>query len=298
MSIRIAIIGPGAVGGAVAAHLSSITDHEIILCARTPLTDLRITLPSGKILTSQPVVLTQPVIGAPVDWVLVTTKAYDVAGAAKWFPTLVGPDTRIAILQNGIEHVDRFRDHADPAQLLPVMVDIPAERRGPGRIDQRGPGTLRVPDGVAGRAFAALFASTEIDAATSLDFLSTVWRKLALNVIGAVNALTLKPTGIVHQPAIATLMHTMIREAIAVARAEGAMLDETLADEIIAGQLTAPLDSVNSLHADRLASRPMEVDARNGAVVRAGLRHGIPTPLNTMAVALLSAQQPDGNIRR
>lgn len=50
--------------------------------------------------------------------------------------------------------------------------------------------------------------------------------------------------------------------------------------------------SVNSLHADRLAGRPMEVDARNGAVVRFGAKHGIATPLNKAVVALLEAVQP------
>ncbi|HWA85197.1 MAG TPA: ketopantoate reductase C-terminal domain-containing protein, partial [Opitutus sp.] len=78
----------------------------------------------------------------------------------------------------------------------------------------------------------------------------------------------------------------------AVARAEGAQLADSLADEIIAGQRAAPPDATNSLLADRAAGRRMEVDARNGAVVRAGRRHGIPTPLNTMALALLEAMQP------
>ena len=53
----------------------------------------------------------------------------------------------------------------------------------------------------------------------------------------------------------------------------------------------APPDGLNSLIADRMAGRPMEVDARNGAVVRFGKKHDIPTPLNEMAVALLLAAQ-------
>ena len=49
------------------------------------------------------------------------------------------------------------------------------------------------------------------------------------------------------------------------------------------------MDSVNSLHADRLARRPTEIDARNGVIVRLGRKHGIPTPCNQMAVALMEA---------
>jgi 2-dehydropantoate 2-reductase len=50
-------------------------------------------------------------------------------------------------------------------------------------------------------------------------------------------------------------------------------------------------DSINSLHADRLAGRSMEIDARNGVIVRLGRRHGIATPVNEMIVALLEAAQ-------
>lgn len=48
-------------------------------------------------------------------------------------------------------------------------------------------------------------------------------------------------------------------------------------------------DSINSIHADRIAGRPMEIDARNGIIVRLGRKHGIPTPINEMVVALLEA---------
>ena len=70
-------------------------------------------------------------------------------------------------------------------------------------------------------------------------------------------------------------------------RAEGARLDDELAETVLQKYRSAPADSVNSLHADRLAGRPMEIDARNGVIMRLGQKHGIPTPANRMAVALL-----------
>ena len=70
---------------------------------------------------------------------------------------------------------------------------------------------------------------------------------------------------------------------------EGATLDDDFPERLIEGMRRGSPDGVNSLLADRLAGRPMEADARNGAVVRAGLRHGVPTPLNAMALALLNA---------
>jgi 2-dehydropantoate 2-reductase len=289
----VAIIGPGAIGGTIAAHLFATGVHTVTLCVRTPFDSLEVGLPDGTTLRANPRVLLSPVpLSSPPDWLLVTTKAYDVAGAAAWIRALAGPATRVAILQNGVEHIERFKPHVALERLLPVMVDLPAERDGPGRIRQRGRSVFRVPSNELGREFLRLLDGTGFDAATSEDFLSVLWRKLALNAPGAVNALLLQPTGIVRDDAIADLMRGMILEVIAVARAEGAQLDESLADRIIENQRKAPVDGVNSLHADRLAGRTMEVDARNGAVVRAGLRHGIPTPLNTMALTLLNALQP------
>lgn len=293
MPQRIALIGPGAIGGTVAAHLISKGRCDVTIVARTPFEALRVELPDGAVLESKPNFLREPVAPAqPFDWVLVATKAYDATSAAVWLRAIVGPETRVAILQNGVEHRERFRDHVPADRLLPVMVDLPAERDAPGRIRQRGRTVFRVPDDSLGREFIQLLEGTGFDAAASQDFTSVLWRKLALNAPGAVNALLLRPTGVVHDPGIAALMRGIILETIRVGNAEGAKLDEQLADRIIEGQLKAPRDGLNSLHADRLAGRMMEADARNGAVVRAGLRHGIPTPLNTMAFTLLQALQP------
>jgi 2-dehydropantoate 2-reductase len=76
---------------------------------------------------------------------------------------------------------------------------------------------------------------------------------------------------------------------MAVGRAEGAVFEDGLPEKILASQRAAPPDSMNSIHADRAAGRPMELDARNGVIVRLGRKHGIATPYNDMAVALLAA---------
>jgi 2-dehydropantoate 2-reductase len=116
-----------------------------------------------------------------------------------------------------------------------------------------------------------------------------MWRKLALNCAGAVSALTLKPAGIAVSEGIGDIMRALVHECIAVGRAEGAVLDDALVEEIIAGYRNGPPGAINSLHADRLAGRPIEIDARNGAVVRIGRRHDVATPVNRMIVALLEA---------
>jgi 2-dehydropantoate 2-reductase len=148
---------------------------------------------------------------------------------------------------------------------------------------------LRVAEGDVGRAFVQLFAGTPADAATTADFTTTIWAKLCKNAPGVLNALLLQPTRVFNDEAVAATARQIIRECIAVGRAEGAVLDDSLADSIVEGERAKPPDSMNSLHADRAAGRPTEIDARNGAIVRIGARHGIPTPCNQMSVALLVA---------
>lgn len=284
----IAIIGPGAVGGVIAGWLTKRGGHELTLCARRTLGETTVELSSGPVQLS-PTVLTDPPSAKPVDWVLVTTKAYDAAGAAAWFPALVGPGTCVAILQNGVEHRERFAPWLPPEKILPVMVDIPAERPGAGRIVQRGAGRMTVPAGDDGARLVALFAGTSLAVTETADFKTAVWRKLCHNSAGVINALLLKPAGVFQDEAIGRLAFDIVRECVAVGRAEGAVLADSVPDEVLAAYRAAPADGINSLHADRAAGRPMEIDARNGAIVRLGRKHGIPTPCNEAAAILLAA---------
>ena len=148
---------------------------------------------------------------------------------------------------------------------------------------------LKVPDDALGRDFVRLFAGTTADASVVPDFLSVVWRKLCFNSAGVLSALVLQPAGIVRGEAMGEVALQIIRECAAVARAEGAHLEDNVADLVLAAQRAAPADSINSMLADRQAGRPVEIDARNGVIVRLGQKHGIATPSNSMAVGLMEA---------
>lgn len=285
---RIAIVGPGAIGGTVAAWLSQSDALAVTVCARTSFDRLEIETPEGT-LSATVDVLTDPAQAAAADWVLIATKAYDTEGVATWLPGLVGPETRVAVLQNGVEHVERFQHLVPAARILPAVVDIPAERTAPGRIRQRRDGAIVVPSGADGAAFVELFAHTRIAVTTTADFRSAAWRKLCRNAAGAVSALTLRPASVAHSEPVADIMRDLVRECIAVGRAEGAVLEDGLVHSVIEAYRAAPPDSVNSMHADRATGRPIELDARNGVIVRLGLNHGIATPVNRLLVALLAA---------
>jgi 2-dehydropantoate 2-reductase len=285
---RIAIVGVGAIGGVTAALLQQAGGHELLLCVRRAMSDLSVDTPDG-LVKVQASVVTDPSESSPVDWVIVSTKAYDVPGVATWLEQLCSNGAPVAVLQNGVEHRERFAPYIAIEKILPVMVDCPAERQAPDKIRQRGVMHLKMPDNALGRDFMKLFAGTPADATTVPDFLSVVWRKLCFNSAGVLSALVLQPAGVVRGEAMGDVALQIIRECAAVARAEGANLEENVADVVLAAQRAAPTDSVNSMLADRQAGRPVEIDARNGVIVRLGRRHGIPTPANSMAVALMEA---------
>jgi 2-dehydropantoate 2-reductase len=287
--ISIAIVGPGAIGCIAAAWLARGDRHAVTVCARSPLTDLEIETPDG-VLRASPLVLTDPAGTTPVDWVLVATKAYDVESTAPWLARLVGPGTRLAVLQNGVEHVERFRHLVPEERIVPAIVDIPANRTAPGRVTQHLYGSIFVPAGQNGDDFVALFEGGRIAVTADPDLKSRAWQKLCVNAAGAVSTLTLAPTGLTWSPELDTLVRALVEECAAVGRAEGAVIPQAVIEAVIERARTPrPGASRNSMEADRVAGRPMELDARNGVIVRLGVKHGIATPVSSMMVGLLRA---------
>jgi 2-dehydropantoate 2-reductase len=283
------LVGPGAVGCTLLAHLARTNRYALTVAARTPFRTLEVeTL--EETLRFEPRIVTGPAqISGHVDWVLLATKTYDVDSALPWLERLAGPQTRIAILQNGVEHLERLPARYAREGLVPVVIDCPAERSAPGRVRQRGVALATVPDTAAGRACVTLFAGTPVQVRTTDDWKTVAWRKLCLNAAGAVSAATLQPAGIVHFEPIADVMRGIVREVVQVGRAEGAQLDGAMVETVIENARRAPRDGVNSIQADRAAGRRMEIDARNGVIVRLGRKHGIPTPYNETLAALLHA---------
>lgn len=269
---------------------------DISLCLRSGgFSSLEVQGPDGTV-TATPTLYAHPAEARPVDWVIATTKAYDSAAiAGTWLPALMGPQTRLAVLQNGVEHVANFSALVDPGRILPVMLDIPAERLGPGRVLQRAAGIMVVPRRPDSADFVTLFDGTGINVTADADFATVVWRKLCLNAAGAVSALLRQPAGIVHHAGAAPVMRALVAECVAVARAEGANLDDQTVDQVMDACRAAAPAGINSLLADRMAGRPMELDARNGVIIRRGAAYGIPTPVNQtihdLILATVSAEQ-------
>lgn len=285
---HIAIIGVGVIGGVAAALLETTGRHKITLCTRRPLEILTVKTPGG-VVSVKTENLTDPGLAAVADWVLVATKAYDAKSTSPWLRTLCGKDTPLAVLQNGVEHRSHFATFADPEMILPVVIDCPAERQANGSVLQRGPAQMRVENSRLGGLFAELFRGSAGEVVLTDDFLTAAWQKLCMNAAGAVSALLMKPAGVLQDDALGQVVLDIVAECVAVGKAEGAHLDEGIGRQILERYRSQPPDSINSILADRMAGRPMEIDARNGVIVRKGAQYGIQTPVNKTIVALLAA---------
>ncbi len=285
----IAMVGAGAIGGAVAAGLGD-AGQSVMLCVRTPFEKLEREL-DGKVTAYDHPVLTDPAKAIRVDWLLVCTKAHQTAGAAPWFERLVGSDTRVAILQNGVDHVERLRPLIGEHPIVPAIIMLPAVAVAPGRIRQGRAGTLTVPDDKNGREFADLFSDSKaVKVELTDDFLSIAWSKLVHNAAGgAICALALRENGVIAEASMRPFVLALMQEIMAVGRAAGAKLPDDLPDKIIARHSNELRDHWTSIAVDRREGRRMEWESRNAVVGRIGRRHGIQTPLNDALTALLEA---------
>jgi len=218
--------------------------------------------------------------------VLLAVKAHQTAGAAPWLARLAGPGTVVAVLQNGVEQRELVGPLAGGAVILPAIVWVPAEVVAPGRVHQRGPVQLSVPDGDEGRALAGLLG----DGVTlSDDFATVAWHKLAVNAVAGLMVLARRRAGMFARPDVLELARAYAEEVFAVARAEGAAPPPDAVEQLLAYCRGLPPDLGTSMLFDAEAGRELEWEARNGVVCRLGARHGIPTPVGDVVVPLLAA---------
>jgi 2-dehydropantoate 2-reductase len=287
----VAVVGLGSIGGVVAASLATAGRHDVVACVRRPIETLTLERPSGTVevpLTA----LTEPSTAQPADWVLLCTKAQDTEAAAPWLSRLCTPATRVAAMQNGIDHVARVAPLAGGATVVPVLVYYNGERLAPDRVRMRQAGKydLIVAADADGRAFAELLDGTELAILHTETFATLAWRKLLINAVAnPITALTLQRQAVLRHADVAQLCRAVLDEAVAVARAEGVALRDDEAARTLAALETFSGELGTSMYFDRLAGRVLEVEALTGAIVAAADRHGVAVPLNRALLALLRA---------
>jgi 2-dehydropantoate 2-reductase len=271
---------------AQAAHRAG---RVVTLCVRSEVTRLEIAV-DGRFEAVPVEIVADPESQGPAEWILLATKAQDTPGAAPWLKRLIGPGSKVVILQNGIEHRERVRPYSADAQLLPALVYAAIERVAPGRIIHHQGDLIAVPDSPLGAAFADLLKGGGLTIRLENDFTTAAWRKLLGNIAGnPLTALTLRRVEVLRDPGIRRLAIGLLDEAVAVAQSEGAALTQEDAQMALDVYGTYKDSIGSSMLYDRLAGLPLEHDHLTGALVRRADRRGVPVPLNKAILALLDA---------
>lgn len=287
----VAVIGMGGIGGTIAACLRLAGRHNVVACVRRPIPALTFEHEAGM---NQLFIhtLTDPAEARPVDWVMLCTKVQDTEGASPWLQRLCWAGTRVAILQNGIGQADRVAPLIGKADAVPTIVHFTGERIDGDRVRFRHTQEydITVRDDPAGMAFLDVFGGTFLKLRASADFKTLQWRKLLLNAAAnPITALTRQRLAVLHRDDVRDLTLSVIEEGVAVAREDGARFEDDEPSAILKNLLNYPTDVATSMYFDNLAGRSLEVEALTGAIVEAGRRHGVPTPVNLTIYALLSA---------
>jgi 2-dehydropantoate 2-reductase len=289
----VTLIGPGAIGCAVAGALVDRDDVDLTIAARTPFEELIVEgLPAP--VRARPHVVTDPAtVAAPVDIVLLVTKTHQTEAAAPWLSRLCGPSTTVAALQNGIGHVERVGPFVGAASIAPTIIFLPADRIAPGHVRIGLPARLEVPDDDAGRSVRSLFEGTYVDCTTVTDFHTTAWSKLISNCgVGVVATLTRTDNSILADPEVRAIAARVMEEAIEVAMADGAALRPGLAESIIDITIERAGSHISSQTTDRLAGLPTEWDVRQREVIRRADRLAVAVPTLRLLTAIVRAGEP------
>jgi len=287
-NLTIALIGPGAIGTTIAAALHEV-DRAPLLCGRTAHSQLTLRHDEGEIVVPGPVLTEPAAIQQPVDLLFVAVKTTQVAESAGWLAALCDENTVVCALQNGVEQKAQLAPQVNGATVLPSVVWFPAQREPDASVWLRAKPRLTLPDVPQAQRVVEALNGTRCAVDLSADFLSIAWRKLLQNAAAGLMVLANRRAGMFSRDDITDLALGYLRECLAVARAEGAVLNDDVPQEIVGNFQRAPADLGTSILADRQANRPLEWDIRNGVIQRLGHAHGIAVPISDVLVPLLAA---------
>jgi 2-dehydropantoate 2-reductase len=297
--VKIAIFGSGGVGGYFGARLAAAGEEVTFLARGAHLKamqeqGLHIESPNGNLDLPSVQATDRPQAIGPVDVVLFTVKLYDVDASAATLHPLIGPDTVVITLQNGVEAMDMVARHvgaghvAGGAAYIVVVIDKPGHLRHTtahslvfGERDGRRSDRLVAFEEACTRAGFKGKASTEIE--------TDLWIKFVrLSTWSGMTSVTRSPMGVVREdPALFKMMMDAIDEAIAVGRARGITFPADIIDSTLAMIKGFPASSKSSMLEDLERGRPLELPWLSGAVARLGREAGVLTPTHHFITTVL-----------
>jgi 2-dehydropantoate 2-reductase len=297
--MRVAVMGSGGIGGYYGGKLAAAGEDVTFIARGAHLEAIRRDGLQVKSVAGdfhvRPKATDDPATIGPVDLVLFCVKGYDTETAAQRVRPLIGTETAVLCLQNGVDNEEKLARILGKSHVLGGVVHILSTISAPGVISQiAGPRTLKCGEmdgGVSPRAtrIAEAFVRAGVSADASANILVDLWEKfLFICAHGGVTALGRLGIGeILGCPETAQFYRAVMEEIAAVGRAKGVALpvDAVVRAIAFAGTLQPAMRS--SLAHDLERGNRLEVEALMGAVVRYGAEVGVPTPLNSAIYACL-----------
>jgi 2-dehydropantoate 2-reductase len=299
--MRIAVRGAGGVGGYFGAKLAK-SGCEVNFVARGAhlaamrQSGLRVESQLGDVYLPEVRASDDPGEFGPPDYVLLCVKLWDTEAALRALGRVKAPQTAVLSLQNGVQKDDVLRKMAGEKAVMGGVAYIGAGIARPGVI--RHTGTIQrlvfgeFDGSRSERAAALLEACTRagIDAEISADVRRAIWEKFVFIVgLSALTSATRKTIGPVRaNPRTRGMLLEIMKETVAVGRAQGVNLPEDFPETRLAFVDSLPAEMTSSMHNDLEAGKRLELDWLSGGVVELGKAAGVPTPMNGAVSAILA----------
>jgi 2-dehydropantoate 2-reductase len=298
--MRIAIMAAGGVGGYFGARLAEAGNDVLFIARGSHLQSMRenglnIVSPLGDVYLAEPNVTDDPCEIGPVDAILFAVKLWDTEEAGKLIRPLVGPDTRVVTVQNGIDSVERLRPILGEETVVGGLAYISALISAPGVITHTGNFARIVCGRSDGKADAKLSAfvkaakEAKINIGLSDDIDREIWEKFAFLVAfsGATASMRMPLGPIVKDPDTRKFFRNLMEESVAVAQAKGIAIADNFVAERMKFADTAPDNFKASMLHDLENRHRLELDWLAGKVAELGRELDVPTPANEAVYAIL-----------
>lgn len=282
--LTVAILGPGGIGGLLAALLSRAGHRVICLAGDETATTLRtsgIQVHSGVYGDFTAEVEADTELREPVDACLITVKATALDAALTRVPRAALGDALVVPFLNGVEHPAALRARYRPDRVAPAVIRVESTRIAPGKIEHASPFAEidLAGDTVPRDLLDALAQALHTAGPTTRvlpDETAALWAKMSFLAPFALltthHALPLGDVRTRHREELTAL----VEETAAVSHACGGPADPAQA---LARYDAFPPQTKSSMQRDAEAGRPLELDAIGGALLRAAERHGVPAPV-------------------
>ncbi|OJJ23438.1 hypothetical protein BKI52_03495 [marine bacterium AO1-C] len=283
-NLKIGIFGVGAIGSVVSLKLDA--SHNKYYYNRSQKTEIVVV--HQEEVYQEKITLSNSDAPIDLDWLLICLKEYQLAGAEKALSSLIKQNTKVAVIRNGIRLKEPILKYTRSENILECMIDCPTQLTASNHYHQLRKPKILVAQNQLSADFKKLFDPTKIEILQVDDYTTTNWEKLIeSSALGAILCLSGESCWIFKDENVRELFQKIVKEAIEVARAEGANIREGFMLELLEKVKHYPASKESSMLIDRRMGRTIEINAKNGVISSLGKKHQIKTELNDLITTLL-----------